>query len=70
MERQSKNQTDAVTRTELMQKARQYIQDWRQQKQYPSAHKEVIEEIQKKKKKKKKINLIFRRIASCASQTV
>jgi ribosomal protein L44E len=67
MERQSKNQTDAVTRTELMQKARQYIQDWRQQKQYPSAHKVVIEEIQKKKKK---INLIFRRIASCASQTV
>jgi hypothetical protein len=66
MERQSKNQTDAVTRTELMQKARQYIQDWRQQKQYPSAHKVVIEEIQKKKK----INLIFRRIASCASQTV
>ena len=65
MERQSKNQTDAVTRTELMRKARQYIQDWRQQKQYPSAHKEVIEEIQKKK-----INLIFRRIASCASQTV
>jgi hypothetical protein len=49
MERQSKNQTDAAMRTELMQRARQDIKDCRQQKHYPSAHKEVIEEIQRKK---------------------
>ena len=49
MERQSKNQTDAPVRTELIQKARQDIKDCRQQKQYPAAPKEVIEEIQNKK---------------------